>query len=458
MRYFYQIALLFILSYTKAQVPQEISDSLTAILNSALPTNYNGSGLVLRVSVPGQWSWSGAAGYGISGNTAGQPQTVAQATDKFRVGSITKMMVATCILKMEQDGLLSLSDSIGKYLRPTLINDTIRSSSTVTIRQLLNHSSGIANLADNQSCQQNVLLNPNAAHSLEEAINCGASLGELFTPGTSWSYSNTNYSLLAMIIESISGISYRDYLYNTIINPLNLNNTEIPSGNQISVAHMGCYWNIGNWIDLTIINPTTYTGWADVVSTTEDLITFYQALQNGQLISFSQLNVMKTIDPQCNGYGMGLDFYNHFNTDCYGHYGEVANTSGLFFGATSSQLAPYGYYVSYNFNIQGADMIFKIDRPIMSLLKNTILGVNNNVKEVISIFPNPVKDQLCINFENQTFSRIELIDFLGRVTYAENISEKETNLLLNCENYPRGNYILRVSGKNKTVSNKIILN
>jgi D-alanyl-D-alanine carboxypeptidase len=207
-------------------------------------------------------------------------------------------MVSTCILKLEEDGMLSIDDPIDLYLRPTLINDTINASSTITIKNLLNHTSGIANSAANNSCQLNILSNLTASHTLEEAVYCGSSQGELFSPGTDWTYSNTNYTLLAMIIQELTGMTYSDYISQTIFTPMGMTSTEIPTTDEINGDHMGCYWNImGNWTDLTIIDATTYAGWADVVSNTHDLTLFMDSLLNWAIIGQVQLDKMKTIDP-----------------------------------------------------------------------------------------------------------------------------------------------------------------
>jgi CubicO group peptidase (beta-lactamase class C family) len=436
-------ALLTTLFY-KAQVPANINQSLQNILEASLPTTYNGSGVILRVTVPGQWSWSGAVGKAISGNTSGQPATTAQATDKFRAGSITKMMVATCILKLQQDGLLSIEHPISDYLRSTLLNDTIQSSGTITIRQLLNHTSGIANSADNSACQQGVLLNPTGAHTLEEAVYCGASQGEIFPPGFAWAYSNTNYTLLAMIIEEVTGLSYKTYLTNTIITPVGLTHTEIPDADQISGSHLGCYWNIGSWIDLTIVDPTTYTGWADVVSTTEDLITYYQALQNGQLINTAQLSIMKTIDEASYDYGMGLDFYSFFETNYVGHYGEVANTSGLFFGQTASSVAPSGYYISYNFNVQGADMINKIDKPIMQLMMGNTAQVVEIEQNDVEIRPNPADDHFTIEYHATELQGIRICEASGKVVYDVKIKGDTGTQTIDCSAFKSGFYLVNI--------------
>jgi D-alanyl-D-alanine carboxypeptidase len=439
--------------------PVAIADSLQYILDHALPSGFANAGAIMEVHVPGQWTWKGATGSGIAGITVGQQQTIASGTDRFRVGSITKTMVATCILKLEEAGQLSIEDPISLYLRPTLVNDTIASSDTVRIRHLLNHTSGIANSGDNTSCQQNVLTNPLGSHSLEEAIYCGASQGEVFPPEFAWAYSNTNYSILAMIIQNVTGQSYRDYLTQTVITPLGLTDTEIPLMNQLSGPHMGCYWNIGNWIDLTIINPTTYTGWADVVSSTADLNVFYKALRNGQLVNNTSLAKMHTMYPGTFGYGLGLDFYTITAVDYIGHYGEVANTSGMFFGNTASAIAPNGYYISYNFNVQGADMQNMIDVPVLQLLNSafTATAEISTKQKQVRMYPNPATALVQLELPGNAETHITVSDATGRVVKVLTVSSG-TRAAIDCAAMERGIYQVTVTNAQHTETHKLILN
>lgn len=396
--------------------PAAIANALQDIMNNALPTQLNNSGMVLSLHVPGQWTWEGASGYSICGMTSGQPTAIALPNSKFRVGSITKTMVATCILQLEENGLLNTEDPINNYLRATLVNDTIAPSSTLKIRHLLNHTSGISNSADNPTCQADVLNNPLSSHTLEEAIYCGASQGEIFPPEFAWGYSNTNYSILAMIIEEITGISYQDYLTQNIITPLNLTETEIPSTPQISGSHMGCYWNIGTWIDLTIIHPTTYTGWADVVSTANDLNIFYSNLLDGNLLTQNSLTKMKSIHPTSFDYGFGLDFYLLNGYDYFGHSGEVANTSSMFFADVSTSIAPNGYYLTYNFNMQGAEMANAVDIPVYNLLNNAISQTIENTlhKQELNIYPNPINRNSLLTIESTSKGECFITDLSGK--------------------------------------------
>jgi D-alanyl-D-alanine carboxypeptidase len=269
---------IIILSSTKINAqntPSNIANSFQNILDNALPVGLPNSGVVMTVTIPGQWSWSGSSGYALSGMNPLYPETMATPSTKFRVGSITKTFVAVCIMKLEEAGLLSIEDPIDNYLRSSLVNDTIMSSGTVKIRHLLNHTSGIANSANNQTCQADVLNNPLTAYTYEDAIYCGTSQGEIFPPEFAWAYSNTNYSILAMIIEEVSGVSYSDYVTEHIFTPFALQHTGIPLNPELSGDYMGCYWDIGSWIDLSIIHPSIYRGWADIVSNTEDLNSFY---------------------------------------------------------------------------------------------------------------------------------------------------------------------------------------
>ena len=436
--------------------PQAIADSLQYILDNSLPSTYAQSGAVMSVHVPGKWTWNGSAGNGISGNTVGQVITTATPTTKFRVGSITKTMVATCIMLLEEQGLIGLQDPIINHLRPTMVNDTIQSSDTVRVLHLLNHTSGIANAADNMTCQQDVLANPLNSHSLEEAVYCGASQGEVFPPGFVWGYSNTNYTLLAMIIENLTGMSYEAYLTQEIITPLGLTNTEVPTTNQINGDHMGCYWNIGQWIDLTIINPTTYTGWADVVSNTEDLLTFYKALRDGNIVTQASLTKMMTIDPASYDYGLGLDFYQVGGDWYFGHYGEVANSSAMMYADVQTIVAPNGYYISYNFNVQGVDMGNVIDVPVYDLLHNDALSTNElEVVKEYSIYPNPSKDVFFLSGDLSQQVICKVYDLSGKLVQTEVLGQGQNKL--NCDNLAKGVYTLAIVSENKIETHKLIL-
>jgi len=405
-----------------SQAPQYIQDELQNILDNALPNDPN-PGAVMTVYVPGQWTWSGASGSSISGMTGGTTLTPAQPSDYFRVGSISKTFTSVSILQLYEAGLLDLDDPIDTYLRPSLINDTIQSSATVTIRQLLDHTSGIANSADNLTCQQDALANLTAFYSIEDNIYCGASQGELFTPGSSWYYSNTNYGILAMIVEEITGNDYWNYLNDSIITPLGLSNTLIPTTNEIQGNYMGCYWDLGpQTVDMSIVNPSLYKGWAEIVSNTSDLTLYFEALSNGQLIDDTTFALMKAITPPSLFYSLGLEHTYTALMDFWGHSGSVGNTSGMYYVYIATPEFPDGYYIAYNFTYEGVSLYQNVDLPVWGLLIGYSAGIDElSHSSKLEVFPNPAADNLQIRFSSTTESALtlSLYDLSGNILRSE---------------------------------------
>jgi D-alanyl-D-alanine carboxypeptidase len=454
--------LVFLTLTCAAQFPTNIKDSLQKILEASLPIGTSNPGAVMTINISGEESWSVASGKSLTGTTFGYPATDALATDQFRIGSITKLMVATAILQLEEAGDLTLNDSLSMYLRTSLINDTLQSSATVTIEQLLNHTSGIANSANNQDCQQNALMNLTDFYTLEEAVECGSSQGELFTPGSSWGYSNTNYTLLALIIESITGNELSVFLDQNIFSPLNLENTYVPETNEIDTSHMGCYWNIGppfGLVDMTIVNPSLYKGWADVVSTTADLTIFLDNLVSGNLISTASLAKIKTTVPASYSYGLGIEFYDVGTEEYYGHSGEVGNTNGLFYSELSTTLIPNGYYIAYNYNYQGVSSLSELDEKVYtylsSLQPNLTASVQNTLPpEKLTVYPNPNNGVFFIDLANYKKATITIRNLQGQTIEAAPL----TSNTLDYSHLEKGIYLLEVKTPNRYLNNKIILN
>lgn len=429
----------------KAQSPPaDISISLQGILDNAIPVGITNSGVVMSVLAPGQWSWSGSSGSAISGMDPLYPETMTTPQTKFRVGSITKTFVASCIMLLEEQGMLTIEDPISYYLSPSLVNDTIMSSGIIKIRHLLNHTSGIANSADNLSCQGDVLNAPLTPYSFEDAVFCGASQGEMFPPEFTWGYSNTNYTLLAMIIEQVSGVSYSNFLTQNIIEPLELIHTEIPENSILDGDYMGCYWNIGDWIDLSIIHPSIYRGWADIVSNSSDLNRFYSNLLDGNVVSNNSLLKMKTIDPASFDYGLGIDFYELGGDAYFGHSGEVANSSSMFYSDLSSGLTPNGYYISFNFNVQGVDMSNLIDVPVYNLLNQNSSNTTDIKGDIpgLIVYPNPAN--AFVNIDCAIINaKYTLCNTLGIVLCEGQIMDRY--LTLNTLTYASGVYFLTIN-------------
>lgn len=422
--------------------PQQLANDLQTILDNALP-NEQGAGAVLSVYVPGEWTWSSASGNAIAGVTSGFPATTAASDTKFRAGSISKLFTAASIMQLHDAGLLDITDNISQYLRSSIINDTIPNGNDITIQNLLEHTSGLGDAAANDSCQQDALANLTRDFSLEENIFCGSQFASL-PPDLMMTYSNTNYAILAMIIEEVTGNSYAQYITDSLITPIGLTNTYIPiaTEDEIATPHMGCYWWIvpGAYMaDLTVVDASLYRGWANIVSNTEDLTLFHEALRNGQVVSTASFNQMFTLSSLSSWYGMGAELTEISGTEYYGHSGEVGNTSGLYFCNITSSEFPNGYYIAYNFNYQGVDFTNNIDVPVYNLMSNYTVGFSEEMAvqiEVENAYPNPTASQFSLPIKSggYTSATLHLYNLAGQeVQAATSLSIAPGNNRISCD-------------------------
>jgi D-alanyl-D-alanine carboxypeptidase len=286
--------------------------------------------------------------------------------DHGRVGSVTKSFTATLVLQLAAEGRLGLEDSVERWL-PGVVPDGDR----ITVRQLLDHTSGIAEycgVPDITLCDSS---NPDPARRWTpgELVAIGVGAPPTFSPGEGWSYTNTDYVLLGMIIERATGRTLGAEYERRIFRPLGLDETSFPTSTSMPrpVGHGYDVLAQGNWpTDVTATSPTIAGSAGAIVSTPGDLQTFMRALLRGRLVSRSLLREMKRPTPgSLDGayalegggvgtYGLGLIHYT-WSKACgvWGHTGAfpgyrtiaVSNRNGRRGAAmyiTSEGLAPPG--------------------------------------------------------------------------------------------------------------------
>jgi len=250
-------------------------------------------GIVVSIDRSG-WRWSAAAG-----KASIRPGIKALPDMKFRAASISKTFTAAAILKLYEEGRLKLDESPLRYLHGRLADAPALSK--ITIRMLLTHRSGLADLdaAALMGEQRSKGSDPITA---EDAAGRALSKGLMFTPGSSWAYSNAGYVILSMVIDGASQTGYEDYLHQMLIGPLNLAGTETPTkppSKEIAGPHMNCICRLkdGAWADTT----ETYFNWnrggGDLISTTGDLNRFHRALRNGRILRRETFEVMRRFSP-----------------------------------------------------------------------------------------------------------------------------------------------------------------
>lgn len=250
---------------------------------------------------------------------------------RHRAGSITKTFVATTMLQLAGERRVRLDAPIGRYLSPRLVPPEL--GRAVTVRMLLNHTSGIGDY-DTQLVRspEDLIAMGNTTYTPEQLVRIGIAAGSTNAPGAAWSYSNTNYVLAALIIKRVTGHSYRSEARRRILRPLGLRDTYFEGADpEIRGPHMHAYvpWPDGTLRDLTHYNMSWAYGAGDLVSTAADLNRFYRALLTGRLLRPDLLAQMQTtvpedpLHPEAAGYGLGLYWVQGPCGRFWGHDGSV---------------------------------------------------------------------------------------------------------------------------------------
>ena len=238
--------------------------------------------------------------------------------NRFCIGSVTKLYTATIILKLQEAELLSIDDRISKYIAKH--NKYI--DSTITVRQLLNHTSGIKDVVTAELSNAS-LLNPYFDYSDTYLLSLIDTLD--FEKGTKYSYSNSNYFLLRKIIERVTDKPYEAVVQELILEPLDMSNTFPYHSNQVdSLAHP----IIGNqdlhYLPKTGVNQISI-GLGNIVSDAGDVNVFLRSLFfDKKILNESSLNEMRNFQEfGTTKIGLGVFKENFGNRDVYGHPGRT---------------------------------------------------------------------------------------------------------------------------------------
>jgi len=237
--------------------------------------------------------------------------------NRFCIGSVTKLYTATIVLKLQDLELLDVNDSIGEYITKHKYID-----SSITIKQLLNHTSGIKDIVTAELSNSS-LLNPYFDYSDTYLLNLIDTVD--FTKGTAYKYSNSNYFLLRKIIEIVTDKSYEAVLEEIIIEPLSLTNTfSYHSRNIDSLAHPIIENQDLHSFPKISINKIS-VGIGNVVSDAKDVNRFLRSLFIDKVIlSSKSLAEMKDFQTyKSTKIGLGVFSENFGGRNVYGHTGRA---------------------------------------------------------------------------------------------------------------------------------------
>jgi D-alanyl-D-alanine carboxypeptidase len=274
------------------------------------------------------------------------------AEDEFRMGSNTKTMVATLVLQLVAEHRIALTDPVEKWLPGRVPNGR-----AIIVRMLLNHTSGLANYLYDPAVLAAFTGQDTRRWTPEELLAAGTSQPPLFAPGTRFSYSNTNYIALGLILQQATGQSLAELIQQRIAGPLHLHHTYLPTGPatdhrlahgyEPDAAHLARLLPSGTPagtsfagphrgpadVDTTEVNQSTLWAAGGIVSTAQDWARFDTALQSGQLLPPALLAQMRATVPEDpsapsgDGYGLGLRKVVFPCGTVWGHDGQAAGYS-----------------------------------------------------------------------------------------------------------------------------------
>jgi D-alanyl-D-alanine carboxypeptidase len=237
--------------------------------------------VMVRLSGPAVEGGTWTAVSGTADPATGEP---ADARHRFRIGGLTKTFVATVVLQLAAEGRLDLDDPVPNHL-PGLVEHP------VTVRQLLDHTSG---LADESDVRYNdtawFLQHRTETFTPEQRVAKALRLPLLYPPGTGQQLARANYDLAGLVIEAVCGRSYREEVETRLLRPLGLAGTSLPGTDPtLSGPHLRAY---EDGIDVTEQNPSIHGAAGEMVSTLPDLERFLTALVGGELLPAEEQRVL----------------------------------------------------------------------------------------------------------------------------------------------------------------------
>jgi len=386
----------------------------------SIRTASNLKGISASVIYPGMGTWKGVAGISHTG-------TPINSNMLFGIASNTKLFTGVLMLKLAESNIINIDDALQQHL-PSFENI----DPTITIRQLLNHTSGLDDVTSIAGYADSMLTDPNRVFTASEMMSWAGPPS--FTAGSGWDYCNTNYLLAAMIAESATGQSYSQLLRDSILTPLQLDSTflDVYESNTLPVAHP---WQNGvnnNAVPRTSTNSAAWSAGA-MYSTSGEMVQWYDALMNGQVLNSNSFNELTTFVGSGN-YGMGISRNTVIGRTVWTHGGVIwggYNSSMMYDPATGivicvliNQFPAQAYQVSIN---------------LLSALINYSIALDVNTEEgnVISVFPNPTNGSVQIEIPGQTIERVEIYDLRGTLI------EQTSGTQIDLSSYAPGTYFIR---------------
>jgi D-alanyl-D-alanine carboxypeptidase len=311
-----------------------MKDSLQAIIKKYIAIGLPG----VQVTVKNDYGWYMTSG----GYARTESKDTMQPCSVSWIFSITKTYTASLIMKQKEKGKIDLDVPVKTYL-PESTSNSIIGTDKISIRNLLNHSSGLVDFTELPEFLSAQFSNPLNQPTIPQIIDMLKGKQLLSEPGAVYKYCNTNYLLLTLILQQVSGKSYDQLLKSEIIQSLHIQKTYFHLAEQKmqSIGFPNYYFDRNANEQLENVTPwnnalgNACEGWGGIAATPADVITFYEALMNGKVVSNRSLKEMTTWfrgdNSETPDYGFGLEYYQYDGKGLpqIGHEGDGIGNSTM---------------------------------------------------------------------------------------------------------------------------------
>jgi len=417
-----------------AQLSGTYTSRLQFVLDSVC-NRYHIKGTSAAVLVPGIGIWKGVNGIASPGHNVTSDML-------FGIGSNTKTYMSCIMLKLQEMGKVNLDDTIGTWIQgwPNI-------SGQITIRQCMNHTSGLYSYTSNADMNDSILADFTRIWKPEEVLSLVKA--PLFAPGTNWSYSNTNYLIVGIIIKQIMAqpvnITLRDFIYT----PQGLHNTILFTADA-TTATIADPWsrNLGTTDLEDLITTFGYSNNAlfsmastagAIMQTAEDNAIFWHQLISGNIINNTSVNQMfQFVHIGYSGVGAGRDIGYGLGIFRYQNYmnGHTIYThGGTNVGYVNENMVDSvtGVAISVLTNqdsISNPDLMNDLEK---ALHKVTITVSPTEVAEVskpnLSVYPNPASNYIVVSLDNISHpAQLSIHDMNGKCLITHEIKENKTTI------------------------------
>ena len=434
---------------TFAQLDPAYSKRLDDVFDS-VSNKFKLKGASVAIIVPGQGTWERAYGESHAGTPINK--------DMFMgIGSNTKTYYAVLMLKLQEQGKLDLDDTIGTWVQHPNIPGKI------TIRQLLNHTSGLYSFTSNNKMNDYILADFTRVWPIDSVLNLVEAPNA--APGGAWDYSNTNYTVAGLIIRAVTGKSVQAALRDEILTPMGLGNTylfpqEMPGGviphawssNLTPTAEMEDLIVAHNYSHNAMFSLASSAG--AIMATAKDNAMFWDKLMSGKIINAASMVEFETLVPIApgQGYGLGVFKVSSFNGR------TIVSHGGTNIGFINDNIHDKvsGVTITMLTNQDSIKNNELLGYWIAALHKVTIqyTDAENIVANSIgaTLFPNPAKGKLYVKTEHDCETEIYAIT--GGLIKRQSIVKGQNEISL--DNIAPGNYIVRLRDEKGNMQNELV--